>query len=1152
MVSKIIDIAPARRVIEDALALNEQLGHENLGSLSYTHGFLPRTELVRAFPSEFRAWDQATELVPQMFRTYTGREVLDEMPLLDADNLPDYYLVRGNITFSILNHFYWYCEPDPPENGIPIQLQQPWEKISARLNRPAPHLSFIDMNSHNWYFLDPTLPQPFLIENLKLAIPLIGNEYERRFQMSPVEISYLLAPMMEAMINAQEAVIHDDPALLEKSFRTLTDTINIVTYQSLSKVNPNPYHFLYANPVVWGKTAALFASPFQKENIPGPSGTAIPSFTSFDIFFGRKTYKTGVGRETDRYRSWYPKHWQDWLNSLEMVSIPDYLTKKNNRALTEMYEEARDAYAGESGFLNRHRMKAYGFLDLSFKAGRVKTLGGASGSYSARVWDRMATELDDARLERYGVTPQTAHMVPIKGVELVGGEEKTAVRRIVFDISGTGIRYQSGDRCGILPENSEELINKTLRALHARGDEIVQLNANWRLHVNMRSGYEGVTELPLHTLLKFGHIRPVDRVIARALYNLTGNQRLSDIMDAWAEDQWELWDLLALLEESGFNPKRLWKAVLGDYDHICRIVPPERWRLYSISSMLDATPGELHLSIGTLAYHTHGGDVSHDAERWGTGSRFLTTLSPERSTPVSIKVVHPPRFSLPADPTRPVIMFAGGTGIAPMRGLIEDRMRDTSPDAGAAWLFFGTRSYDDFYYHKEFAAHVQQGRLNVRTAFSREDISAEFDRTTGQFKAVEGERGHIDSIMLEDDNARLLWDMLRPIKDGGQGAYIYLCGRTAFANTVLDSIKQIIARHIEGETPEERATLASQMLYRLVGEDRFLLEIFTTYDGAHNDEGKPQFTISDVVMHNDDQAGYWIIISGRVYDVNEFNHMHPGGAKIIQSYSGMDATFAYQKVEHHINPEVDSMLGMYALGILKTPNFGQVWGVALSGKGMRTITLRDTYLAWVDFLHMIVEIENAITNDYRILDEPYTDIETDENTFLTPVKVAQVGLTHERLITGYLDYALNEPLNTLWAVTIGLANRIDLDVRWTQQQFQEINATEMTQSAIKFGYTLRQMIKQDRLRDQESPEVIAEKYGAICERIEQENRRVVRELKLTLREGVMTFEKYEQQTIQRGGDHLISTLQRIPEIVRGFYQHIYDVATGKSQHKTNQ
>jgi hypothetical protein len=66
------------------------------------------------------------------------------------------------------------------------------------------------------------------------------------------------------------------------------------------KVNPNAYHPLYVDPVVWGKTVAPLATPFQQGNtIPGPSGTAIPTFTLMDIFFGRSSYSTTVGHETD-------------------------------------------------------------------------------------------------------------------------------------------------------------------------------------------------------------------------------------------------------------------------------------------------------------------------------------------------------------------------------------------------------------------------------------------------------------------------------------------------------------------------------------------------------------------------------------------------------------------------------------------------------------------------------------------------------------------------------------------------------------------------------------------------------------------------------------------------------------------------------------
>jgi len=461
-------VAPARWVIEEALAVHDQLGHEHLGSLSYSHGFMPRQEPLKSFPASHRAWDEIAAAIPSLFRTYTVRNVLKDMPLLSAevDALPDDYLQRASSLFSILAHLYWYCEPEPPAEGIPFPMQQPWEQITRRLNRPAPNLSFMDLNSHNWNFIDPNDAQPFRAENLKMCIPLIGNEDERRFQMLPVELLYQFAPLMEVILTAQEAVLCDDPVRLQEALVFISEALKYQTYVTLQKVNPNPYSDTYINPVVWGKTAALFASPFQPNNsVPGPSGTAIPSFTTLDIFFGRGNYKTTVGHETARTREWFPKYWREWLNALEHISIPDYVLQKGSRTLKGIYAEARDAYAGETGMLSRHRLKAYGFLDLSFKAGRVKTLGGVGGSYTERVWDRMATELEDARLERYGKAPQAVPMVPVKRVETIREHEHHFVRRIVFDTSETGIRYQAGDRCAILPENSDDLVEKTLTAL---------------------------------------------------------------------------------------------------------------------------------------------------------------------------------------------------------------------------------------------------------------------------------------------------------------------------------------------------------------------------------------------------------------------------------------------------------------------------------------------------------------------------------------------------------------------------------------------------------------------------------------------------------------------------------------------------------------
>lgn len=1110
------DTVPTIDVIEDAIATNQAFGHENFGSLSYSHGFLPPDEPLRALANSHKAWDEAAAAFPLLLRNFSVRRELDALPLLSVDDLADKYLVRASSIISIMAHLYWYCEPTEPEKGLPDVIQLPWEEITRRLDRIAPHLSFIDLNTHNWHLRNPDIEQPYCVENFIMAVPMTGNEDERRFQMTPVEMLYLFSPLMKTTIEAQQAVRDDNPLVLAEALVFMSELINHLSYKTFMKANPNPYSDLYINPVVWGKTAAPFAAPFTP--VPGPSGTAVPSFTMLDIFFGRKAYQTTVGHETQRTRDWFPKHWRDWLDAVEAISIPDYVYQRQHKELLGVFNETRASYMGENGILQRHRLKAYGFLDLSFKAGRVKTLGGVSGEYSERIWDKMAHELDDSRLERYGKYPETGHVVTVKRVESLQDDERFAVQKIVFDVEGTGIRYQAGDRCAILPENSDVLIEKTLKALSATGDEIVKLNAAWRHHMGLRHGFVDAQELSLRNLLRFGHIRPVDRKVAFNLYHLSKNESLLHIIDAWALDQWELWDLLELLAQHGYNPKRLWKALAGDYEHICRIVPPERWRIYSISSVMQDpnafSASEIHLTVSGLNYETETSDVSQSAKRKGTASSFLARLASGDSAcevKVSIKVIHPPRFSLPEDVTRPILMFAGGTGLAPMRGLIAERVR--SVDCGINWLFFGTRTRRDFYYQDEFEPLVAEGKLRLNVAFSREDIQARFNPARASFDFSQDLRHRIDYEILQ--NEAYLWELIRSQGEGGKGAYIYICGRTEFANSVLDALKQIIAKY------REQAELS---LYRLVGEERLLMEIFTTYAGKHYDSDKQQFAVSELIMHNDDEYGYWLMINGRVYNMNEFSHMHPGGLKIIQSYSGMDATFAYEQIDHQNNPEVDSMLSMYEIGVIKTPQFGQYWGIAISKDGLRYVSLRDAYYAWADLAYIVVEMENAILNDFRTLHEPMTDAEDEHRLILSPFKLQQIGLAHHRLLNNYLQQVLGDALEALWAMSIGILQREQIELGWMKQIIEEIQSIPQAQNVRTLSPRLNQALKGGL-----SPNI------AFCEMLIREDLRVMHEIKLALRDGLIILEQMGVQSVQQGSESLLDALRRIPAIMEQYY-----------------
>src|SRR5260221_7968929 len=170
----------------------------------------------------------------------------------------------------------------------------------------------------------------------------------------------------------------------------------------------------------------------------------------------------------------------------------------------------------------------------------------------------------------------------------------------------------------------------------------------------------------------------------------------------------------------------------------------------------------------------------------------------------------------------------------------------------------------------------------------------------------------------------------------------------------MNAIKTVIYRHSLGPE-EEREKAVQTTLYDLVGKGRYLQEIFTTYTGSHL-EGQATYDASEIGLHNDDEHGYWMIIDGRVYDVTEFAQLHPGGVKIIREYTGMDATQPYQKILHNVNPEVDSMLGMYEIGMVRRLNFGTAWGVYIGSDGLKSVTLADVYRIWMRDLYFVVEL----------------------------------------------------------------------------------------------------------------------------------------------------------------------------------------------------
>src|SRR6185436_8491498 len=112
-------------------------------------------------------------------------------------------------------------------------------------------------------------------------------------------------------------------------------------------------------------------------------------------------------------------------------------------------------------------------------------------------------------------------------------------------------------------------------------------------------------------------------------------------------------------------------------------------RLYSIASSLRAHPEEVHLTVATVRYQSHG------RKREGLASTFLAERY-EGDTTAGVFIQAQKHFRMPEDTSTPLIMVGPGTGLAPFRAFLEER--EVIGAKGKNWLFFGEqRSASDFF-----------------------------------------------------------------------------------------------------------------------------------------------------------------------------------------------------------------------------------------------------------------------------------------------------------------------------------------------------------------------------------------------------------------------------------------------------------------------
>lgn len=219
---------------------------------------------------------------------------------------------------------------------------------------------------------------------------------------------------------------------------------------------------------------------------------------------------------------------------------------------------------------------------------------------------------------------------------------------------------------------------------------------------------------------------------------------------------------------------------------------PMQPRYYSIASSPLVHPSQVYLTYRPVKYISTRGAI-----REGTCTTYMTNLADASEIVGAVR--WNPSFRLPIDPKAPVLLIAGGCGIAPIRAFLEERLSQADTETfGPGHLYLGFRRPSDEVYSEMVKEALDKGVLT----------DAQVSYTEGCVSPDQHCRLVSDTVR---ENGKQVWDLFE------SGGYTYLCGGARTFGAAVERVVTDIIRE-QGNMNEEDAV---SYLRQLIKEGRF-------------------------------------------------------------------------------------------------------------------------------------------------------------------------------------------------------------------------------------------------------------------------------------------------------------------------------------------
>lgn len=368
-------------------------------------------------------------------------------------------------------------------------------------------------------------------------------------------------------------------------------------------------------------------------------------------------------------------------------------------------------------------------------------------------------------------TADREHPVEVElltAVTLTARGSERSVAHLELQAPALQLAYEPGDAVGIWHSNPAETVEQIAMAVQADLATVVTIQGRSHSLRDWLTREREITRLSRPFL--DAHARRAANPELERLRTTGSDEGLRTLLR-----DWQPVDLLQRFPAA-------WSA-----EELVQALRPLSPRLYSIASSRAAVGDELHLTVAAVDYLRDG------QQRYGAASRYLTRLAVGEAARVRAYVEPNPRFRLPEDPARDIIMIGPGTGVAPFRGFLQHRIEQGS--SGRNWLVFGGRHLrSDFLYQTEWLEARRNGTLHrLDVAFSRDQAA---------------------KIYVQDRIREQGVELLRWLEGG---AHLYVCGDAQrMAHDVHAALRDVLVTQ-GGRTVEsaeaELAELAAARRY---------------------------------------------------------------------------------------------------------------------------------------------------------------------------------------------------------------------------------------------------------------------------------------------------------------------------------------------------